>query len=137
MKNISTPSGKLYTTARIVAAVLLLQTLVHKFGGTAESRALFEQLGAQEWSRLLSLGGEPTGRILSGISELIVGLLLLFPKTSWLGALGAMGMMVVAMIFHVFILGIDPLFGMAVVVFACSAFVAFKNKDVILSFLKR
>ncbi len=101
---------------RIVPAVILLQTLFFKFTGAEESVAIFSQLGV-----------EPLGRYASGIAELVVALLLLVPRTAWMGALGAMGIMAGAILSHLFVLGIEvandggTLFGMAIVVFVCSA----------------
>ena len=51
---------------RIVAAVILLQTLFFKFLGADESVFIFSQLGAEPW-----------GRIASGLVELLASTLLL------------------------------------------------------------
>jgi len=59
--------SKLYHIARILAAIILLQTLYFKFTGHPESVELFT-----------SIGMEPDGRIATGIVELIAGLILLF-----------------------------------------------------------
>ena len=55
---------------RIVAAVILLQTLFFKFTGAAESVYIFSTLGMEPW-----------GRIGSGVAELIASILLLMPGT--------------------------------------------------------
>ena len=55
---------------RLVAAVILLQTLFFKFTGSPESVAIFTELGM-----------EPKGRILIGIIELITAVLLLIPQS--------------------------------------------------------
>ena len=60
---------------RLVAAVILLQTLFFKFTGAPESVYIFSTLGAEPW-----------GRIGSGIVELIASVLLLTPRTVAFGA---------------------------------------------------
>ena len=60
---------------RIVAAAILLQTLFFKFTGAAESIYIFTKVGLEPW-----------GRIGSGIVELIAAILILIPRTTWLGA---------------------------------------------------
>ncbi|MEM6633323.1 MAG: DoxX family protein [Bacteroidota bacterium] len=80
---------------RVVAAVILLQTLFFKFTAAPESVALFTQLGVEPW-----------GRIGLGVAELIVAILLLVPSTAWLGAIGGIGLMVGAIGAHVTTIGI-------------------------------
>ena len=60
---------------RIVAALILLQTLFFKFTGAPESVYIFSKVGLEPW-----------GRIGSGVAELIAAILILFPPTTWLGA---------------------------------------------------
>jgi len=86
---------KLVWFLRIVAAAILLQTLFFKFSGAEESVYIFSKLGM-----------EPYGRIGSGIAELIAAILILIPKTTWMGALLACGIMTGAILSHLFILGI-------------------------------
>ena len=64
----------------IAAAIILLQTLWFKFTAAPESVYIFSTLGA-----------EPVGRIGSGVAELIAALLLLVPRTAWMGAALALG----------------------------------------------
>jgi len=115
---------------RVIAAVILLQTLFFKFTGAPESISMFETLGA-----------EPFGRYGSGIFELIAAVLLVIPKYTWAGALLGMGIMVGAIASHLFVLGIDVqgdgglLFGLGVVVFLCCAILAWLHKGQI-PFLK-
>ena len=80
---------------RIVASSILLQTLFFKFSGAEESIYIFSKLGM-----------EPYGRIGSGIIELVAATLILIPKTTWMGALLACGIMTGAILSHLFILGI-------------------------------
>jgi uncharacterized membrane protein YphA (DoxX/SURF4 family) len=79
---------------RIVAAVILLQTLYFKFTGAAESVEIFTRLGL-----------EPHGRILIGILELIVAILLLIPRSVAYGALLGAGVMSGAILSHITELG--------------------------------
>ncbi len=105
---------------RIVVAVILLQTLFFKFTAAEESVYIFTKLGAEPW-----------GRIGSGIVELIASVLLLMPRTIWLGALLSLGTISGAIMSHLTKLGIrltavgdhGELFALAIVVFICSALV--------------
>jgi len=100
---------------RIVAAVILLQTLFFKFTGAPESVYIFTRVGAEPW-----------GRIGSGVVELIAAILLLTPRFTWAGALLALGVMAGAILSHLTILGIEVmndrglLFVLALLVFAAS-----------------
>ena len=80
---------------RLVAAVILLQTLYFKFSAAPESIYIFSKLGMEPW-----------GRIGTGILELIAGTLLLIPATTVFGALLATGLMTGAIFFHLTKLGI-------------------------------
>jgi len=101
---------------RIVAAVILLQTLFFKFTAAPESVYIFTKVHAEPW-----------GRIGSGVIELIAAILLLLPRTVWLGALLALGVMAGAIVSHLTVLGIDVmgdgglLFALALAVFCTSA----------------
>jgi uncharacterized membrane protein YphA (DoxX/SURF4 family) len=108
---------------KIIAALILLQTLYFKFGGQEESVYIFTLLGMEPW-----------GRIGSGIVELIASILLLIPALEWLGAFLAAATMTGALAAHVTILGIEvmddggTLFILALIVFACSIIVLIKNR---------
>jgi uncharacterized membrane protein YphA (DoxX/SURF4 family) len=98
---------------RLIAAVILLQTLYFKFTAKPESVELFTQLGMEPW-----------GRIGTGIAELITAILLLIPRTTLLGALMGVGLMSGAIFFHLTKLGINfggdaILFSYAVITFVC------------------
>src|SRR5882724_3787109 len=80
---------------RITAAIILLQTLFFKFTAAPESVYIFTKVGAEPW-----------GRIGSGVVELVAAILLLVPRTAWVGAGIAMGVMVGAIVSHLIILGI-------------------------------
>ena len=104
--------------ARIVAAVILLQTLYFKFSAHPDSVAIFTAVGQEPW-----------GRIGSGVVELIASVLLFVPGLTAVGAALAVGVMSGAIFFHLTKLGIvvnndgGSLFALAVVVWVCSAFV--------------
>ncbi|MFY8127451.1 MAG: DoxX family protein [Chitinophagaceae bacterium] len=99
---------------RIVAAVILLQTLYFKFTGHPESIELFTKLGVEPW-----------GRIATGVIELAVSILLLLPSTVFIGAFLGIGIMSGAILSHIAILGIESkgdggqLFIMAIVTLIC------------------
>jgi uncharacterized membrane protein YphA (DoxX/SURF4 family) len=105
---------------RLAAAVILAQTLWFKFTAAPESVYIFDKVGL----------GAP-GRIGSGIAELIAAILLLIPRTAWLGAILALGVMGGAIMSHLTVLGIDvmgdhgELFGLALTVAVCSAIILF------------
>jgi len=80
---------------RLVAAVILLQTLYFKFTGAAESVYIFSTLGA-----------EPYGRIGVGVMELIASILILIPRTTTIGSILAVGLMGGALMAHFTKLGI-------------------------------
>jgi len=110
-------------SCRIIAALVLLQTLFFKFTGAPESVYIFEKVGMEPW-----------GRYGSGMAELIAAILLLMPRYCWAGALLAMGVMTGAIGSHLTVLGIvvqndgGLLFGLALVVFLCSVCVVFWHR---------
>lgn len=116
---------------RIVAAIILLQTLYFKFSGADESVYIFSTLGI-----------EPYGRIGSGVAELIAAILILIPRTTLIGAIMGCGVMIGAIFSHLFVLGIEvqndggELFILAIITFLCCAFLVFQNKNKISDLLK-
>ncbi len=104
--------------ARVVAAVILLQTLYFKFSGHPDSVAIFTAVGQEPW-----------GRIGSGVVELLASVLLFIPGLVAVGAALAVGVMSGAIFFHLTKLGVvvnddgGSLFVLALVVWVCSAFV--------------
>lgn len=80
---------------RLLASIILLQTLYFKFTAAPESVFIFTQLGIEPW-----------GRIGSGIVELIAAALILFPKTTVYGAVLGLGTMAGAIFSHLTKLGI-------------------------------
>lgn len=110
--------------ARILAAVIMLQTLYFKFTGAEESVYIFSTLGM-----------EPYGRIGTGIGELIASVLILIPATSWAGAIMALGLMSGALFFHITKLGIEimgdggQLFYYGIAVFCAAAYLLFMDRE--------
>ncbi|MEP1094858.1 MAG: DoxX family protein [Cyclobacteriaceae bacterium] len=118
------PKNIAYTIARFLAAVIMLQTLYFKFTGSPESIYIFEKCGM-----------EPTGRWTVGICELIAAVLLMVPRTAWLGGVMGLGLMSGAIVLHLTRLGIEVmddggyLFLLAMIVFVCSIYVIFANRN--------
>jgi hypothetical protein len=116
---------------KLIAVVILLQTLFFKFSAADESIFIFSTLGI-----------EPYGRIGSGIVELIASVLILIPRTTLLGSLIGLGTMAGAIISHLFVLGIEvqndggTLFILAVITFLCCAVLIFQNRNDIPNLLK-
>jgi uncharacterized membrane protein YphA (DoxX/SURF4 family) len=109
---------------RLIAAVILLQTLFFKFTAAPESVYIFTRVHAEPW-----------GRIGSGLVELVASGLLLVPATAGFGALIAVGVMAGAIVSHVTVLGIEVqgdgglLFGLALIVFVTSAIVLWSHRS--------
>ena len=121
----------LYWAARLLAAIILLQTLFFKFSGASESIEIFTHVGMEPW-----------GRIGVGVLELVAAVLLLLNATAWMGAALSFGLMAGAILMHLTILGISVqndggyLFLLAWIVAICSAFVLLMNKEKILMLMK-
>jgi hypothetical protein len=116
-------------TLRIVAALIMLQTLYFKFSAHPQSVKLFTELGLEPW-----------GRIGVGAFELIASTLLLYPRTTFAGAALGLGLMSGAIYFHLTKLGIvfdgdAVLFIYAVIVFACCAALLIIYRRDLLTFL--
>ncbi|HLF50820.1 DoxX family protein [Flavobacterium sp.] len=108
---------------RLIPAIILLQTLFFKFTASEESVYIFSMLSM-----------EPFGRIGSGIVELIAVILILIPRTTLLGALIGIGVMLGAIFSHIFVLGIEVkndegmLFILAIITFLCCSILVIKDK---------
>jgi hypothetical protein len=122
-ESVSTPLRAVSWVCRIAAAVILLQTLYFKFSGAEESVYIFTKVGLEPW-----------GRYASGVAELFAAALLFFPRTIWLGALIAAGVMVGAIGSHLTKLGIvvkddgGLLFALALIVFVTSLVTLFIHR---------
>lgn len=108
----------LYMAARLLAAVILFQTLYYKFGASDESVYIFTRVGMEPW-----------GRIGVGVAELLASVLLVINRTAWAGAGIALGLMTGAIGMHLTVLGIEVqgdggyLFFLACVVAVCALYV--------------
>jgi uncharacterized membrane protein YphA (DoxX/SURF4 family) len=111
-------------TLQLISAFIMFQTLFYKFSGSAESVYIFTTIGMEPW-----------GRYVVGISELIASVLLMIPALAWMGALMGMGLMAGALFFHAAFLGIEvmsdggQLFIYALITFVASAIVAFIRRS--------
>jgi uncharacterized membrane protein YphA (DoxX/SURF4 family) len=109
---------------KLIAVIILVQTLFFKFTGAEESVYIFSKLGI-----------EPFGRIGSGVVELIASVLILMPRTTLLGALLAMGTMMGALFSHIFVLGIEvqndggTLFTLAIITLVCCLILIYNQKS--------
>lgn len=108
---------------RIVIAAILIQTLRFKFTAHPDSVYIFEKAGLGD-----------VGRIGSGIVELIAAILILIPRTIWLGAILTLGIISGAIITHLTKIGIEvngdggTLFFMAILLFILSSVTLWLHK---------
>jgi uncharacterized membrane protein YphA (DoxX/SURF4 family) len=112
---------------RIIAALILLQTLFLKFSADEESVYIFSTLGMEPW-----------GRIGSGVLELIASVLILYPRTTYIGAALGVGLMSGAIFFHLTKLGLvvkndgGQLFIYALLVFiSCALLLIIHRKQIV------
>lgn len=117
---------------RLIAAIIMLQTLYYKFTGAEESIYIFSTLGI-----------EPYGRIGSGIGELIASILILIPFTTAIGALLAVGVMSGAIMAHLTKLGIvvqndgGQLFIYALLVFISSVILVILYRNQLIKIIQK
>ena len=125
-------STVIYWTARILSAIILLQTLYFKFTASPESVYIFTTVGMEPW-----------GRIGVGVMELIASGLILITATAWLGAGLALGLMCGAIGMHFTLLGINvqndggQLFLYAMIVAIGSLYVLWYDSGKIETIVKR
>lgn len=116
---------------KLIAVVILVQTLYFKFTGAEESVYIFTTLGI-----------EPFGRIGSGVVELIASVLILIPRTTLLGALLGMSTMAGALVSHLVFLGVEvkndggTLFILAIITFLCCLILIYNQKSKIPDLLR-
>src|ERR1044072_6745352 len=110
-------------TCSVAAAVILPQTLIFKFPPAPESVYIFKKVGLEPW-----------GRVGSGVAELIAAVLILIPRTTWLGAGLALAVMAGAIFSHLTVLGVVVmndgclLVGRALAVATCSVVLLFLQR---------
>jgi putative oxidoreductase len=116
--------SKIFSWAcRLVAALILFQTLYFKFTAHPESVELFTKLGVEPW-----------GRIGTGTIELITGILLLIPATAFIGGFLATGLMFGAIASHLLVIGIESggdggeLFIFAIIVLVLSLIIQYLHR---------
>jgi len=123
---------------RIVAAVILLQTLFFKFTAAPESVYIFTKVGTfiHTYVPFLAVSTvEVWGRIGSGVMELIAAVLLLTPRFVWAGAVLAMAATAGAIASHLVFLGIEVqgdkglLFALALTVFVTGGLALFLHRN--------
>ncbi|MEQ1584800.1 MAG: DoxX family protein [Cyclobacteriaceae bacterium] len=122
----------IYWGARILAAIIMLQTLYFKFTASPESVYIFTTVGMEPW-----------GRIGTGVLELVASVLILIPSLVWLGSLLALGLMAGAIGMHATLLGIEvkgdggQLFIYALIVAICAAYSFWQSRSTIPETIKR
>lgn len=110
---------------KLIAAIIMLQTLFFKFSGAQESIELFTKV-AGENEQLMRIG--------TGVLELIASILLFVPKRVWLGAGLTVGLMSGAIFSHLTKIGIEQnndggvLFIMAVITLVAGGVLLFQNR---------
>jgi putative oxidoreductase len=131
---------------RIVAAIILLQTLFFKFTAAPESVYIFTKVGGLVHANVPFVtiaAAEKLGRLGSGVMELIAAILLITPRYVWAGAVLAMAATGGAIATHLTVLGIDVLgdkgllFGLAITVFLASAVALYIHRAQLLALTKR
>ncbi len=115
---------------RLIAAAIMLSTLFFKFTGHEQSVRLFTQLNMEPW-----------GRIGTGVMELIASALILFPRTTGLGAALGAGLMAGAIFFHLTVLTVKfdgdyGLFTEAVIAFVCCLILALVYRQQVFDIVK-
>lgn len=117
---------------KIIAALLMVQSLFFKFSGAEESVYIFSTLGMEPW-----------GRIGSGCVELLASALILFPRTTAFGAVLGAGVMSGAIFSHLTKLGIvvkddgGQLFIYALIVFISCLILAFIYRSQLFALIKK
>ena len=121
-----------YWAARLIAALIMLQTLYFKFTASPESVFIFTTVGMEPW-----------GRIGVGLMELIAAGLLLVTATAWLGAGLGLGLMAGAIGMHLTLLGIEVmgdggyLFFLGLSDAACSLYVLWYDSEKVKAMINR
>ena len=136
-KALTTPVLVVSWICRIAAAIILLQTLFFKFTAAPESVYIFTKLGTfvHTYIPFASISTvEVSGRIGSGIMELIAAVLLLTPRFVWAGAVLAIAATGGAIVSHLTFLGIEVqgdkglLFFLAITVVVTSAIALYVHR---------
>ena len=117
---------------RIIASIILLQTLFFKFTAAPESVYIFTAVGIEPW-----------GRIATGVAELIAAILLMIPATCVFGAMLSAGLMSGAIFFHVTKIGLvvmndgGLLFAYCIIVFTSSVIIFMMHRNNFVAFVRK
>jgi putative oxidoreductase len=115
---------------RLLVSIILLQTLYYKFTAHPDSIYIFSQLGVEPW-----------GRIGLGIIELFTAILILGPRTKYIGMILSLFIIIGAVFSHLLVIGFNihgdggGLFSLALIIFISDILFFMINwKDFIKSF---
>jgi len=117
---------------RIIAVLIIMLNLNYKLAASPESVYIFETIGMEPW-----------GRIGSGVMEFVAAVLLLIPRTIWMGAILGMVAMIGAISSHLTKLGIEVqgdggfLFYSAITVFICCLIALILDRNRMIRFFKK
>ncbi len=106
---------------QIAAAGMFLMAGFSKLSGNEQMVGMFEAIGVGQWLRYLT-----------GTMEVAGAILLLIPRTSGLGALMLVCVMIGAVMTHLFIIGGSPL--MAIVLLVVTGLVAWGRRERTMNF---
>lgn len=126
------PSAILLWVLKIIASLIMLQTLYYKFSGSAESVYIFSQMNMEPW-----------GRYATGIAELVASILILYKPTTAIGSFFAAGIMSGALLSHAFVLGIEVmddhglLFLYALIVWVAALLLIWIEREKLFSMIKK
>jgi len=101
---------------QIAAAGMFVMVGFLKLSGNEQMVGLFAAIGLGQWFRYLT-----------GALEVAGAILLLIPRTSGLGALMLVGVMIGAVMTHLFVVGGSPL--MAIILLGVTSFVAWERRQ--------
>jgi len=101
---------------QIAAAGMFVMAGLSKLSGNEQMVGLFAAVGLGQWFRYLT-----------GVLEVAGAILLLVPRTSRLGALMLVGVMIGAVMTHLFVIGGSPL--MAIILLAITSLVAWERRQ--------
>jgi uncharacterized membrane protein YphA (DoxX/SURF4 family) len=128
----TTPLAALLWVPKLIAALIMLQTLYFKFSAAPESVYIFSAIGM-----------EPFGRIGIGVLELVASVLILIPGTALFGSMLGISLMSGALFFHLTRLGIvvqndgGLLFIYALAVLICCIILVYVQRTRLLVLIKK
>jgi putative oxidoreductase len=108
---------------QIAAAGMFVMAGLSKLSGNEQMVGLFAAIGLGQWFRYLT-----------GTLEVAGAILLLIPRTSGLGALMLVGVMIGAVMTHLFVIGGSPL--MAIILLAITSLVAWERRQQTMNLLR-